>query len=323
MPYFAKEPVAETDMTDPALTLKQLRYLVALADTGHFREAAERCGISQPSLSVQLQNLEGALGLQLVERGRSGVFFTPAGREIAERGRNIMMGVQDIVDFSETARHGVAGTIRLGVKPTLGPYLLPNVVKTLHRQHPGLKLYVRESAPHDLEQELAQGVHDVILAQLPVTQSGLATERLFREPIYLAVAADHPLARRKEVSTGDLKGLPVLSLAPDYHLHDQVHALCEDFGASLVRDYEGTSLDALRQMVGMDMGATFVPALYAASEIARGTDVVALPLKGRAISRSIGLAWRKGASRAAAYVDIATVIRDIARQEFRMLTLES
>ncbi|MGB0630519.1 MAG: hydrogen peroxide-inducible genes activator [Alphaproteobacteria bacterium] len=309
-------------MPDSKVTLKQFRYLVALADTGHFRQAAERCGISQPSLSVQLQNLEGTLGLQLVERGRSGVFFTPAGREIAERGRNVLMGVQDIVEFAQTARHGIAGTIRLGVKPTLGPYLLPNVVKTLHRRHPDLKLYVREGAPHELEHELSQGVHDVILAQLPVTQAGLATERLFREPIYLAVAADHPLARRREVTIKDLKGLPVLSLSPDYHLHDQVHALCEDFGASMVRDYEGTSLDALRQMVAMDMGATFVPALYAASEIARGTDVVALPLKGRAISRSIGLAWRKGTSRAAAYGDIAGVIRDIARSDFRMLTLE-
>lgn len=306
-----------------AITLKQLRYLVALADTGHFRHAAERCGVSQPSLSVQLQNLERALGARLVERGRAGAVFTPVGREVVERARRVLLDVQEIADFAAAARHGLAGTIRLGVKPTLGPYLLPSVVGELHRQHPELKLYIREGAPHELEAELHAGVHDMILAQLPVRAAESVTERLFREPIYLAVAAEHPLAALPEVPIRDLKRLPILSLTPGYHLHDQVHALCEEFEATLVRDYEGTSLDALRQMVAMNMGATFLPALYARSEVGRSGDVVLKTLKGRAISRSIGLVWRKGAGRAAAYADIAETIRRVARAAFDMLVLEA
>lgn len=310
-------------MSETALTLKQFRYLVALADTGHFRRAAERCGISQPSLSVQLQNLETALGMRLVERDRSGVNFTPAGREVANRARRILLEVQGIMDFSSAAQHGMAGTIRLGVKPTLGPYLLPSVVSALHRQHPDLKLYIREGAPHELANELDRGVHDVILAQLPVSGTNFVTERLFREPIYLALAADHPLARQDDITTGDLRDLPILSMSPTYHLHDQVHALCEEFGATLVRDYEGTSLDALRQMVAMEMGATFVPALYVESEFDRGDTVVARPLKGRTISRSIGLVWRKGAGRTNAYAEMAGFIRETVRQTFDKLIIES
>jgi len=302
-------------MTEAAPTLRQLRYLVAVADAEHFRHAAERCGITQPSLSVQLQNLEALLGSRLVERGRSGVILTPIGRDIVERSRRILFDVQGIVDVSAAAAQHLVGTIRLGVAPTLGPYLLPRVVAALHSQHPELKLYIREGAPHALEQELLHGVHDVILAQLPVAAQDLVTERLFREPIYLALAADHPLAARAVVEIADLRGLPILSLAPNYHLHDQVHALCEEFGATLVRDYEGTSLDALRQMVAMDMGVTFLPALYVQSEIGRSNDVVARALKGRQISRAIGLVWRKGAGRATAYQTIVAVIRSVVRTQ--------
>ncbi|MEM7223027.1 MAG: LysR substrate-binding domain-containing protein [Pseudomonadota bacterium] len=309
-------------MAEPTLTLKQLRYLVAIADCRHFRQAAERCEISQPSLSVQLRNLERLLGVQLVERGRSGVTLTPIGREVVARSRRILLDAQGILDYSATAQHGLAGTIRLGVKPTLGPYLLPNVVRALHRRHRDLKLYIREGAPHELGSELSRGVHDLILAQLPVRESALETARLFREPIYLALAADHPLAAQDDVSIQDLEGLPILSLAPDHHLHDQVLLLCEEFGAALVRDYEGTSLDALRQMVAMNMGATFFPALYVDSEVQRGGDVVTKQLRGRSISRSIGLAWRQGAGRAAAYLKVAAIIREVVRDDFKTVLQE-
>lgn len=309
-------------MRDSALTLKQLRYLVVLVDTGHFRVAAEHCGIAQPSLSVQIQNLESFLGTRLIERRRSGVVLTPVGREVVARARSVLLDVQGIVDVSSSSKQSLVGTIRLGVKPTLGPYLLPRVVAALHRQHPDLKLYIREGAPHELEHELELGTHDLILAQLPVASSDLVVERLFREPVYLALAADHPLASQETVKTEDMAGLPILTLTPDYHLHDQVHTLCEELGASLVRDYEGTSLDALRQMVAMNIGATFLPALYANSEIRGDGDVVTKVLHGRQMSRSIGLVWRKGAGRAPAYLDIATVIRSVAREAFPMLQRE-
>lgn len=307
-------------MSKSELTLKQLKYLVALSDHEHFRRAADSCGISQPSLSVQLQTLESTLGARLVERSRRGVIFTPLGREIVARARRTLFEAQSIKDFAAVAVQGMAGTIRLGVNATLGPYLLPRVLAALHREHPDTKLYIRESKPTSLEAELGAGLHDVILAQAPVHNADYDTAALFVEPIFLAVSAGHPLAARAHVSVADLKELPVLSLSPDYHLHDQVHALCETFGARLIRDYEGTSLDALRQMVAMDMGTTFLPALYAQSEISELGDVVTIPLKGRRISRSIGLVWRKGAGRSSGYVDLAKLIRDVVQEDFKMLS---
>ncbi len=305
-----------------AVTFKQLQCLLALDETAHFRRAAERCGITQPSLSAQVANLEEALGVRLVERSRSGVSMTPAGREVTMRARRITDEMQGIVDFSAGARSGLQGMICLGSKPTLGPYLLPRVVSTLHREYPDLKLYIRESEPLHLEQELMSGVHDLVLTQLPAASADIETELLFQEPLYLAVANDHPLADCDEIAVKDLKGLEILSLNPSFHLHDQVHNLCDQFGARLVRDYEGTSLDAVRQMAGMGMGATFIPALYARSEIGAGSDVVARRLKGRRIARHIGLIWRKSAGAGASYRRLAEVIRTVARRYFKDVVVE-
>ena len=308
----------------PDITLRQLRYLTALADTSHFRRAAERVGVSQPSLSTQIQTLEDNLGLPLVERARGAVRLTPIGRDIVARAREVLEDVQGIVDLAGSARDGLVGTIRLGAKPTLGPYLMPQVVGALHSAHPDLRLYIRETPPRALEQELAHGTHDVILAQLPVTGADFTVERLFREPLMLTLPSDHPLAAKADISSVDLAGLQVLSLSPEYHLHDQISALTREMGATLQRDYEGTSLDALRQMVGMGMGVTFLPALYVRSEITgRATEVVVRPLRDRKIWRSIGLAWRKKAGRTDGYRQIAVVIRDVVRSRFPDLIVES
>ena len=299
------------------VTIKQLQCLLAIEQTSHFRRAAERCGVTQPSLSAQLANLEEALGLHLVERSRAGVAMTPEGREIIVRARRIVDELQGIVDFSAGARGGLHGTIRLGSKPTLGPYLLPRVVSTLHREYPDLKLYIRESEPRHLEQELLSGIHDVVLTQLPASSADIIEAPLFQEPLYLAVAADHELAKSEDISVKSLKGIEVLSLNPAFHLHDQVHLICEQYGAVLVRDYEGTSLDAIRQMTGMGMGATFLPALYVRSEIGAGSEVVVRKLKGRNVARPIGLLWRKTAGAGESYHQLAEIIRSVARKYFK------
>ena len=304
-----------------SVTVKQLTCLLAIEETGHFRRAAERCGITQPSLSAQLANLEDALGVRLVERSRAGVAMTPEGREVALRARRITDELQGIVDFSAGARRGLHGTIRLGSKPTLGPYLLPRVVSTLHREYPDLKLYIRESEPRHLEQELLSGVHDVVLTQLPAASADVVEAPLFQEPLYLAMAQDHPLAKEDTVSVKALKGLEVLSLNPAFHLHDQVHHLCEQFGARLVRDYEGTSLDALRQMTGMGMGVTFLPALYVQSELRASSEVAARRLRGRNVFRPAGLLWRKSAGAGESYRKLAEIIRTVTRRYFKDLTV--
>jgi len=308
-------------MTRP--TLRQLQFLVAIDETAHFRRAAERVGVTQPSLSTQIQNLEEALGVALVERGRGGVRLTQVGREVVLRARRILDDVQSLVDFAGTARDGVVGTIRLGAKATLGPYLLPHVVGALHAAHPDLRIYIREDAPRILEQDLSRGEHDVILTQLPVTGADYTTVRLFREPLLLALPADHPLLLQDQLRPEDLAGQQVLSLSPAYHLHDQITAICQQTGAQLARDYEGTSLDALRQMVGMGMGITFLPALYVRSEIeGRGAEVVVRRLSGATIARSVGMVWRSRAGRSGAYHQIAEVIRNVVRQRWPELVVE-
>lgn len=308
-------------MKKSELTLRQLECLLAVEEKLHFRQAAELLGLSQPALTAQIQNLEAVLSARLVERSRAGVALTPIGREVATRARAVSDGAQAIIDFTRAANGGLVGTIRLGTSPTLGPYLLPHVVAALHRRYKELRLYVRENPPRDLEFELGKGDHDVVLAQLPIGGADHIAEPLFREPLYLAVASDHPIAKAERVTVDILNELEVLSLGPQYNLYEQVNALCRNFGATLLRDYEGTSLDALRQMAGMGMGAAFLPALYVHSEIKARSDVVARPIIGRSITRTIGLVWRRSAGRADHFQKIAETIRTVASKRFPDLAI--
>ncbi|MCU0907533.1 MAG: hydrogen peroxide-inducible genes activator [Rhodobacteraceae bacterium] len=296
-------------------SLRQLEYFVALAETGSFRAAAEHCRISQPSLSVQLANLEKRLGQRLVERNRSGVILTPAGREVHKRSRAIIEAAQNLVNRFGATRTGLTGTIRFGASGTLGPYLLPHVIARLHSLHPDLSLYIREAPPDALSTGLAQGDFDMVLLQLPM-RGDVTPIRLFREPLELVVARDHPFAAMDRVSRADLSGQTVLSLGPAYSLRQQVAELCEVLGARLRTDYEGTSLDAIRLMAGMGMGVAFLPALYVRSEIGEDDkDVKVVQLEGARILRSAGLVTRAGSADEAA-PRIAQIIRSVAREVF-------
>jgi LysR family hydrogen peroxide-inducible transcriptional activator len=305
---------------DDLPSMRQLRYFVALAETRHFRRAAEAVGISQPSLSLQIGNLEELLGSQLIERGRGPVTLTPVGREVLTLARRTLDGAQEILDVTAAMRGGLSGTIRLGASPSLGPYLLPRVVGQLHKAFPDLRLYIRERVPRQLREELLDGTHDMILTQLPMQGAEFHVRRLFSEPLLLVVPPDHPLARQPSVSVSDLKGLEVLSLGPDFVLHDLIQVICAEHGADLVRDYEGTSLDALRQMVAMGMGVTFLPQLYVTSEIdPREAAVVALPMARSSFNRTVGLVWRMGSGARLIYDRIADEVVDISRKRFGKL----
>lgn len=295
-------------------TLKQLRYLAAIAETRHFRRAAEKVHISQPTLSGQLRDLERRLGVQLVERSRSGVILTPLGKEVAGRARMILRNVEDIVELAKHSQSPLGGTVRLGVLPTVGPYLLPHIVPELHRSHPNLKLYVREELPRSILGNLEEGDLDVLMIPLPINGADLKTLRLFREPLFVVVPVDHPIAAKSAADHEDLKGETVLSLERGHRLHDQVQALCEEYGAKLALDYEGTSLDTLRQMVGKRMGISFMPALYVKSEVVKDSRaVVARKLRSRGPSRTIGMVWRRHSARNEEYVQFAELVRTILR----------
>lgn len=295
------------------VTLRQLRYLVALEETRHFRQAAEASGISQPSLSVQIKALEDALSIQLVERGSGQVQMTGPGREVCRRAREILSATQGLMDLSVTMKDGLGGTLRLGTSATIGPYLMPFVIGELHEKHPDLRLYIRESTPRDLLRGLTEGDHDLVLTQLPAGGGGFSVARLFREPLQVVMPNDHRLTEQAAVNAEDLASETVLALSPSYSLYDHVASLSLDVGATLARDYEGTSLDALRQMVAMGMGVTLLPSLYIASEITgRANDVVVRPLKGRQVDRSVGLVWRSTAGATEAYDRLAQSIRQTA-----------
>ncbi len=297
-------------------TLRQLACFAALAETRSFRRAAERIGVSQPSFSAQIKALEDALSLALVERRSSGAELTPVGRDVLARAQVVLDAARELDAFARNAQKRLSGRIRLGVSPTVGPYLLPEVVARLHRSHPDLRLFIRESPPADLRRELVEGTHDAVLIQLPVNLEGVVVEELYRERLLLILAADHPLAESEQIPPDRLAGLDVLTLDTRYQLHEQVAGLCEVYGARLLTDYEGASLDALRLMTGMNAGVAFVPELYARSEVRAGGDVAVRPIRGRALHRRIGLAWR----RSFRDPEALRLLADIARGAFQRLT---
>ncbi|MEO1093076.1 MAG: LysR substrate-binding domain-containing protein [Pseudomonadota bacterium] len=305
-------------------TLQQLRYLVAVADTAHFRRAAERCHVSQPTLSGQLKELEARLQGQLVERDRRArVVLTPLGREVVGRARRALREVEDIRDLARRGGPTPVGTTRLGALPTLGAYFLSLVVPDLHRAFPELKLFVREGSHDGLLAGLDDGQLDALLFPLPVRGDHLETTPLLGEPLLIVVPSDHPLAREQAIGPERLRGETVLALEPGYRLHVQVEELCESFGAQLSRDFEGTSLDTLRLMVGMGMGIAFLPALYVRSEARKDPAVVVVQLVPEPPERLVGLVWRKRSARSEAFHTLAEHMRSVFRASVPDVRVES
>ncbi|MEM9688226.1 MAG: hydrogen peroxide-inducible genes activator [Pseudomonadota bacterium] len=299
-------------MTDwNRITLRQIKYFLAVADHGSFRRAAERLGVTQPTLTAQVATLETTLETQLLERSRRGTTLSSTGRDLLPPARRILEEVQGFSERATMLSAGVEGTYRLGVTPTLGPYLLPRILPAIHAQHSGLKLYVREAPPRDLEDELKRANHDIILTTEPVHVSGLEVSPLFREPLLLAMAKDHRLAGKERINRSDLMGEKVLTIGENHLLHRQIIDLCERLGAELLRDYEGTSLDTLRQMVVMGMGIAFLPALYVESEIRDRSDLVIAAIEGVHSYRNHALVWRPTSPARPLFRRLAEQIRSI------------
>ena len=297
-------------------SVRQLEYLLALDECRHFRRAAEKCGVSQPTLSAQLRTLEERLGVQLVERSRSRVIMTPVGADIALIGYRVLRDIEEIRHIATSPASGIGGTVRLGLAPSIGPYLLPKVIPELHKAYPELKLYVREDVPESLPTALEQGRHDALIVPLPVNRGELESEPLFREPLYLAMAVDHPLASKRRVVRRDLNGQSILTLEAGHQLHEQVEGLCTEVSARLLTDYEGTSLDTLREMVGMGMGMSFLPGLYVKSSLGQDPSIKVTILAGATIFRTIGMVWRKSSARRKEFRVLADHIRITVGREF-------
>jgi LysR family hydrogen peroxide-inducible transcriptional activator len=303
------------------VSFRQLEYLRAIAEKRHFRHAAESVGVSQPTLSAQFAALEEELGVQLVERSRARVLMTPVGEEVVKHARRILDDVQELKDVAAGRTGQLGGVVRLGLPPTIGPYLLPPMIPHIHRDYPDLQLYVREEMPQHLPDQLQEGQHDIIISPIPVKAGDLKHIPLFREPLRLAISKDAALARKERILPEDLKGQSILTLESGHQLRTQLETICLETGAQLLSNYEGTSLDTLSQMVGMGMGLTFLPELYVKSAITNEQSVRITDLQGQPVYRTIGLLWRKTSLRRTEFQQFAERIRETVEDHFPTLTL--
>ncbi|MEQ8799829.1 MAG: LysR substrate-binding domain-containing protein [Salinisphaeraceae bacterium] len=300
-------------MTEP--TIKQLRCLAAVAEHGGVRRAALHLGISQPTLTAQLTALEKALGIALVERSRSGTLVTALGRSLLPHVDRLLRESREIVNFAREAADSPSATHRLGVLPTLGPYLLPDVIPELHRRFPALRIFVKEDGPRELEAGLADGQYDLILASAPLEDRDMASTPLFSEQMHLVSAPDHPLADLARVRPTDCVDQNFLVIEERHRSFLQVQGVARDYGFRLMRDFEGTSLDTLRQMIGTGLGVSFLPSLYIRSEIGPRHDVIRLEAAFETPRRDIVLAWRPRSAQRHWYQQLAGIIRQICARD--------
>ena len=294
----------------PDLKLKDLRYLVALADEGHFGRAAAKCFVSQPTLSAQLRKLEAALGVQLVERRPRQVTLTEVGEEIAQRARGMLEGGEAIVSLAQTRRDPLAGSLRIGLLPTIAPYLLPLVALKLRRALPRLTLLLYEYQTAPMLERLGAGELDLGILALPVTAGNLAVRELYREPFVLALPESHALAARMRVHVEDLAGQTLLLLEDGHCLREQALALCSRSGGHEKQDFRATSIETLRQMVAAGAGITLLPALATRGAYAGARGVALRSFVRPEPSRLIGAVWRRSSARGVA---IAAICEQIAR----------
>ena len=299
------------------MNLRDLRYLVALADERHFGKAAERCFVSQPTLSAQIRKLEDYLGVALVERQPKRVSLTETGEKIVARARLVLQEADAIVEIARTDRDPLSGALKLALIPTVGPYLLPHVVGPLRKAVPRLKLMLYEYQTAPLLEKLRAGELDCGIIALPMPTEGLETEVLYDEPFTLAVPANHPLADRDRVKLEDIKDETLLLLEDGHCLRDHALSVCSRIRLNQEQDYRATSLETLRQMVAAGHGITLLPELAAATPVgtARGLKIKAFTRP--APVRTIGAAWRKSTTRSKAIDAVIAAIRTAMKEELK------
>lgn len=291
------------------MNIRDLEYLVAVANMRHFGKAAEACHVSQPTLSMQLKKLEETLGVTLFERSRKRVMVTPVGEKIVEDARYILQRIRHMRDIARHAQDPLGGELRLGLFPTLAPYFLPHCISTLHQQLPSLKLLLVEEKTDHLLTRLHQGTLDAALLALPVAGDAFEQEILFEDPFMLAVSHTHPLASRKRVTMQDLAKEHVLLLEEGHCLRTQALELCQIVNASEYQEYRATSLETLRHMVATGAGMTLIPKIA----MGEGDGLAYIPFQEKKMARTIGMVWRKGASREVAIQAVMGVLREVVR----------
>lgn len=289
-------------------TLRQLEYAVAVADHRSFHEAAAACAVSQPGLSVQLRELESQLGVQLFERDRRRVLITREGEVVVARARAILLAADEMVEAAQVMARPLAGDLRLGVIPTVAPYLLPEVLPAVRRAFPELRLLLHEEHTDVLLGRLDRGELDLALLALEAPLGDVESLPLFRDPFVVALARSHPLAKRKALSLRDIAGADVLLLEDGHCLRDQALEVCRRAGAAEAGDFRAGSLATLIQMVVGGMGVTLLPSLCVESETRRERGLAVCRLRRPVPFRTIGLVWRRTSPRGDSFRRLAAAL---------------
>jgi len=295
------------------ITLKQLRYLSALATHRHFGRAAEACSVTQPALSMQIRDLEKDFGVDLVERRPGEVILTETGAEVARRAERVLAGARDLADFARHSGRPLTGRLRLGVIPTLAPYALPQILPALQQRFHAIRAEPRETQTRNLMDELARGALDAVLLALPVEESDIETLTLFADPFLLAVPAGDPRSETIRIDARDIDARRLILLEEGHCLRDQALAFCgtriEVPPGPGATGLGATSLSTVMQMVANGYGITLLPRIALPVE-ARDTRVKMLRFRNPEPARQIGLAWRRTSPRKADFVALGQIVTE-------------
>lgn len=290
-------------------TLRQLRYLVAVVDRCHFGQAAAACNVSQSTLSAGIQELEDLLGAPLLERTKRTVVPTALGHDVADRSRDLLKGAEELMDVAQAAREPMAGPLRLGVIPTVGPFLLPRALPRLRETFPKLQLYLREDQTARLLERLDAGELDAVLLALPYALGDLEVMDLGEDRFSVVYPADHRLPATGAATPADIARENLLLLEDGHCLRDQALAACELESARRNTAFNGTSLHTLVQMVANGLGVTLMPQMALDAGIVRGLDVAVRPMADGTQHRRIGLVWRRTSARKETFRRLGEALR--------------
>jgi LysR family hydrogen peroxide-inducible transcriptional activator len=305
------------------MTLRELRYLVALADRAHFGRAAEDCHVSQPTLSTQIRKLEEYLGATLIERNTKSISMTPVGQEVVEQARRIVTQVDALLAGTRAPRGPLSGPLNLGVIPTLAPYFLPWFLPRAKEHYPQLQLQLQENLTGELLERLRGYRIDAALLALPLDGEEFEQLPLFDEPFWFACSRQHPLAQSRTVSEAELRDEALLLLADGHCLRGQALDACGRQAASEgLDDFSAVSLETICGLVGAGFGSTLLPALAARASQAGEASFAMLPMRGAKASRRIGLAWRRGYPKSEELGLLGALVRENPPEGTRTVLLE-
>lgn len=275
-------------------TLRQIGFFVALADTGSFREAAERCGVTQPALSAAIKEFEALTGAQLIERSGRGNHLTPAGLAIVERARRMLTEAEELVLAARECGDPMSGPVRLGIIPSIAPYLLPTALPALKSRFPKLELRLREDITERLLDSLAERRLDLAVIALPYETPGLEVASAFDDEFLLVAPAEHPLMARKRLVPSDVPTDQLLLLEDGHCLRDHALAACKAPNADMAREFGATSLATLMEMVAAGYGVTLAPRLMMSAGALAPGRVASRAFDKPLMGRQVGVVWRKG-----------------------------